>query len=99
MRKTIKTNSAMIRDRITPIQAPSTLEIRKIIPTKGFNAMLASLVQEPAFANVKYIDLRGTLSADLNGSVYKDWWGNELHPTLKGFTAVADKFADALNNL
>ena len=30
---------------------------------------------------------------------YKDWWGNELHPTEKGFSAVTDKFAAELAKL
>jgi hypothetical protein len=58
-----------------------------------FNAMLAEIASIPAFAHVKYLDLRGTLS---NGPGYKTWWANELHPTLRGFTAVADRFAAAI---
>jgi len=64
-----------------------------------FNQMLAALVKEPAFENVYYIDLRGTLSTELASDAYKDWWDNELHPTAKGFTAVTDKFAAGLSKL
>jgi hypothetical protein len=55
-----------------------------------FNAMLARIVRQPGFAHVKYLDLRGTLS---DKGDYKTWWANELHPTKKGFEAVAKKFA------
>ena len=62
-----------------------------------FNAMLAGLVNDPAFGNVHFVDLRGTLSTDL--ATYQDWWDNELHPTEQGFTAVTDKFASVLSSL
>jgi hypothetical protein len=62
-----------------------------------FNGMLAGLVSDPAFANVHYVDLRGTLSTDLGN--YQDWWENELHPTEQGFTAVTGKFASVLSSL
>jgi hypothetical protein len=64
-----------------------------------FNAMLAGLVTDPAFGNVHYVDLRGTLSTELANNVYQDWWANELHPTEKGFSAITDKFATELGNL
>jgi hypothetical protein len=60
------------------------------------NQMLANLVRDPAFSNVHYIDLRGTLSTDLTNDLYQDWWDNELHPTKKGFSAITDKFAAVL---
>jgi hypothetical protein len=69
-----------------------------------FNTMLQNLVQEPGFENVRYVDLRGTLSnapAD-----YEKWWANELHPTggglfggSDGFGAVAAKFQAVLSTL
>jgi hypothetical protein len=69
-----------------------------------FNAMLEKLVQEPGFENVRYIDLRGTLSNTQN--TYKEWWANELHPTgdtlfggKDGFAAVAAKFQTVLSQL
>src|SRR5208282_4435113 len=62
-----------------------------------FNAMLQNLVQEPGFQNVRYIDLRKTLSNSLTD--YKDWWANEIHPNAggifggqDGWAAVAAKF-------
>jgi lysophospholipase L1-like esterase len=62
-----------------------------------FNAMLQGLAADPSLPNLRYIDLRGTLSNNLAN--YKDWWANELHPTEKGFAAVAEKFATVLNRL
>ena len=64
-----------------------------------FNAMLKEFPAQANFPNVHYVDLRGTLSENLVGDAYKDWWGNELHPTEKGFTAVTDRFAQALGAL
>jgi hypothetical protein len=58
-----------------------------------FNAMLAGLAGRPPFSHVKYVDLRNTLP---NGSDYRRWWDNELHPTRKGFKAVTAKFVAAL---
>jgi len=43
-----------------------------------FNDMVKSLPAQAAFAHVRYIDLRGTLSNRL--ADYQDWWANELHP-------------------
>jgi hypothetical protein len=60
-----------------------------------FNAMVAKLPVQ--FANVHFVDLRGTLSN--NPANYTDWWANELHPTGQGFTAVAAKFAAVLDAL
>jgi GDSL-like Lipase/Acylhydrolase family len=62
-----------------------------------FNDMLAELVEDPAFGNVHYINLRNTLST--NDDDYKVWWDNELHPTEKGFIKIAAKFAEVLNGL
>ncbi len=55
-----------------------------------FNAMIAAVAAMSDFAHVRYLNLRGTLS---NGAGYRTWWANELHPTLKGFRAIADRFA------
>jgi len=57
-----------------------------------FYAMLADVVATPAFAHVTLVDLRNTLSTDLANARYKAWWGNELHPTLPGFSKVAALF-------
>lgn len=71
-----------------------------------FNAMLQKLVTEPGFENVKYIDLRKTLSNALPNDAYQDWWANELHPNAGGFWggedgwgAVAAKFQAVLATL
>lgn len=62
-----------------------------------FNEVVKSLPGQPAFAHVRYIDLRGTLSNRLGD--YKEWWANELHPTEKGFEAVTERFAAELAKL
>lgn len=69
-----------------------------------FNSMLQGLLREPGFENVRYVDLRKTLSnAEAD---YKAWWANELHPTgdalfgsRDGFAAVAEKFQAVLATL
>jgi len=58
-----------------------------------FNNMIRDVAADKRFPHVRYVDLRGTLP---NGANYGDWWGNELHPTKKGFMAVAQKLADAI---
>jgi lysophospholipase L1-like esterase len=61
-----------------------------------FNTMLAGIAGLSDFDHITYIDLRGTLSTSTN---YKDWWDNELHPTVKGFELVADRFAAVISQL
>jgi hypothetical protein len=56
-----------------------------------FNKMVKSVAS--GFSHVRFVDLRGTLPG---GSTYQDWWANELHPTKRGFAAVAARFADAI---
>jgi hypothetical protein len=56
-----------------------------------FNRMLRGVAAQ--FPHVRYVDLRGTLP---NGANYRDWWANELHPSEKGFKAVAARFAAAI---
>ncbi len=64
------------------------------------NTMLQSVSSlQPFAAHVKYIDLRNTLSIDLNDDNYKEWWGNELHPTADGFKKVTERFAAVLDTL
>jgi lysophospholipase L1-like esterase len=58
-----------------------------------FHRMLARVVALPAFAHVRCVDLRGTLS---NGAGYRSWWSDELHPTRRGFAKVTERFASAL---
>lgn len=54
-----------------------------------FNKMLAEVTALPGFEHVHHLDLRRTLVS----ANYKTDWANELHPTAKGFDAVAKKFA------
>jgi hypothetical protein len=64
------------------------------------NTMVRSVGQlEPFAAHVKYIDLRNTLSTNLNDEQYKKWWGNELHPTEDGFREISKRFASVLDSL
>lgn len=56
-----------------------------------FNKMVKSVAD--GFPHVRFVDLRGTLPG---GTTYQRWWANELHPTEKGFEAVAARFADAI---
>jgi hypothetical protein len=63
-----------------------------------YNVMLSTLVRDLAAAglsHVRYVDLRGTLSAALP-SGYKADWANELHPTKPGYAKVTAKIAAAL---
>jgi len=61
-----------------------------------FNAMLIRVADMPEFPHVTYIDLRKTLSTGAN---YKQYWENELHPTVKGFRLVTDHFVEVLAHL
>jgi hypothetical protein len=61
-----------------------------------FNSMVRQVAADVRFPHVRYIDLRGTLPT---GASYMEWWGNELHPTKRGFRAVAQKFADAIQKI
>jgi hypothetical protein len=60
------------------------------------NRMLRDVAGAAGFEHVRYLDLRGTLSA---GPAYRTWWANELHPTRRGFAAVADRFAAIVERL
>ena len=72
-------------------QDSNTTVMRKLIDT--FNAMLTRVSSTQGFAHVRYLDLRGELASD---STYKKDWANEMHPTARGFAAVAARFASAL---
>lgn len=62
-----------------------------------FNAMLVGVTALSMYQqDIHFVDLRGTLSA---GSDYRSWWANELHPTHRGFSEVAQKFETVLNGL
>ena len=60
--------------------------IKKLIDR--FNDRLGELAATPELDFVHYVNLRRTLTT---GATYKDWWSDELHPTKKGFKAVAKK--------
>jgi hypothetical protein len=60
-----------------------------------FNGMVTAL-KLPG-ATIHYIDLRNNLSTD--PAEYKEWWANELHPTERGFEAVAKKFVAVLDTI
>ncbi len=65
-----------------------------------FNTMLQNLL--PAYPNVRYVDLRGTLSTSPGN--YQDDWANELHPTggdplspgQNGFYRIAKRMNDVI---
>jgi lysophospholipase L1-like esterase len=65
--------------------------MRDLINT--FNEMLKRVSSTQGFAHVRYLDLRKELASD---STYKKDWANEMHPTARGFAAVAAKFAAAI---
>jgi lysophospholipase L1-like esterase len=54
------------------------------------NVMLRQLTQARGLGHVRHVDLRGTLS---HAAAYKRDWANELHPTERGYKAVAGKIA------
>jgi hypothetical protein len=55
--------------------------------------MVQQVSAMPQFGHVRYVDLRNTLS---QGAAYKNDWANELHPTERGFRAVAARIAGAI---
>lgn len=61
-----------------------------------FNKMLVDLISATEFAHVRYIDVRPTLNG---GGDHKQWWADELHPSDRGFTAVARQYAEVLKSL
>lgn len=59
-----------------------------------FNTMQQEIAA--AIPAVGFVDARGALSNELQGGRYQDDWANELHPTGKGFGAVAALFDAAI---
>ena len=57
-----------------------------------FNRMVASIPSVEGLEHVTYLDVRRVLSNELAGGKYRGSWENELHPTRRGFDAVADEF-------
>ena len=64
-----------------------------------FNRMLANIPTVQGLEHVTYLDVRGVLSNELAGGTYRASWENELHPTRRGFDAVADEFSRVLLTL
>jgi hypothetical protein len=64
-----------------------------------FNAMLQGVVSAGHWGSLRYVDVRATLSNELTGQRYKQSWSNELHPTARGFAAVAARFHEVLQTL
>jgi lysophospholipase L1-like esterase len=80
-----------------PALEANALVLRDLIDR--YDTMLAGLVSDLAssgLSHVRFVDLRGTLSAALP-SAYKADWGNELHPTRAGFARVAARIAAAID--
>ena len=61
-----------------------------------FNTMLQGVAAMPEFSHVTHVDLRKT---SFRGTKHQEYWENEMHPTVKGFRLVTDRFASALNGL
>lgn len=60
-----------------------------------FNEMLAGLPNVPGLEHVRHVDVRPVL--DDAPATYRDWWSDELHPTERGFRAVARRFVEVLD--
>jgi hypothetical protein len=60
---------------------------------------VSTVAGSPGLLHVHYVDLRGLLSNDLTAKKYEKSWDNELHPTDKGFRAVAERFDQKLKSL
>ena len=54
-----------------------------------FNDMLVALPEEDGLGHVQYVDLRRCLKNTLENNRYEKYWGNEMHPTARGFGAIA----------
>lgn len=75
------------------------MQVRKAIMRElldRFNLMLSGVAAMPEFSHVTYVDLRKTLSTGAN---YKQYWENEVHPTVKGFHLVTDRFVSVLDKM
>jgi hypothetical protein len=71
---------------------------KKVVQTmiSGVNDVLAGLHLTAGLENVIHLDLRGSLP---NGTDYRKWWANELHPTDEGFAIIAAKYHAVLRGL
>lgn len=70
------------------------VDLMRAIIDRFNDGLLAGLPAQ--FPHVRYVNLRGTLSTELQNDRYRDLWDNELHPSRAGFEKVAEKFAAAL---
>jgi hypothetical protein len=69
---------------------PPNLQVEAVkLMLQRFATLLASLA--PHGSNVFVVPTQGTFPAATD-----EWWANELHPTKKGFLAIAEKFRAAL---
>lgn len=57
------------------------------------NTLQRSLTRAPGFGHVRHVDLLDVFPRDGD---HRHWWQDELHPTSRGFSAVARRFADAI---
>ena len=68
-----------------------------------FNEVLSQLPSSPSLDHVRYVNLRKTLTNDLNREnrkrKYKRDWRDELHPTEDGFAKVAAEFSSLIEVL
>lgn len=79
--------------RLKGYTALSRRKAEMVVIIDALNAMLMRLAKEPHNANVRYVDLRGTL---YNGQNHEDDWGNELHPTYDGFEKIVKRIVAVL---
>jgi type IV secretory pathway TrbF-like protein len=61
------------------------------------NGVLEAVPLVAGLGHVRYVNLRGSLSS--TPATYQVDWANELHPTGRGFEAVARRFNAVLTQL
>jgi hypothetical protein len=64
-----------------------------------FNGLLRGVAGGPGLEHLHHVDLRGTLSQQIQGQAYKGSWNDELHPTEHGFGKVAAKFDQVIRQI
>ena len=62
-----------------------------------YNATLRDVAAR--MPGVHFVDVRSRLVSDVAGGAYLRDWGNELHPTRRGFRKVADAFARVIGGV
>lgn len=73
----------------------NVLEMQRLMDR--LNGVLEAVPLLPGLSHVRYVDLRGSLSS--TPASYRTDWANELHPTGRGFEAVARRFNAVLAQL